>query len=118
MPSKQCKLNTLSRLDFNPEIDLFVSRLNRQFDKYCSLRPDPDAFVIDAFKFPCNAEKFYFFLTLIAFWVFFKKKLIGQCNGDTCSSELGLILLKMLCTAPILQIPSMPTSSTLKQSTN
>ena len=56
-----CTINALSRLNFKPEIDLFASRLNKQFDKYCSLWPDPNAFAIDAFTFPWTTEKFYCF---------------------------------------------------------
>jgi len=34
---------------YQPEIDLFASRLNHQFPCYCSLRPDPGAEAIDSF---------------------------------------------------------------------
>ena len=39
----------LDTLKFRPKIDLFASRLNRQFPTYCSFRPDPEAFSVDAF---------------------------------------------------------------------
>ena len=35
-------------LDFIPEIDLFASRINTQFPKYVSFKPDPSAFAMDA----------------------------------------------------------------------
>ena len=38
----------LDALNFKPQIDLFASRLNRQFPIYCSFKPDPDASYIDA----------------------------------------------------------------------
>ena len=41
--------DALETLDFKPEIDLFASRLNRQFPIHCLFRPDPEASCIDAF---------------------------------------------------------------------
>ncbi|XP_052058703.1 uncharacterized protein LOC127698962 isoform X1 [Mytilus californianus] len=35
---------------FNPEIDLFASRLNKQLPKYVSWFPDPEAYASDAFS--------------------------------------------------------------------
>ncbi|XP_028393196.1 uncharacterized protein LOC114517607 [Dendronephthya gigantea] len=51
----------LNLLKFQPEIDLFASRLNKQFTKYCSYKPDPEATYIDAFSIPWNNLKFYCF---------------------------------------------------------
>ncbi len=51
----------LSRLHFMPEIDLFASLINKQFETYCSLRPDPDAIAIDAFTLTWSSFKFYCF---------------------------------------------------------
>jgi hypothetical protein len=51
----------ISKFNFQPEIDLFASRLNKQFTKYCSYRPDPEATYIDAFSLPWNNLKFYCF---------------------------------------------------------
>ena len=49
--------NALDTLDFKPEIDLFASRLNRQFPIYCSFQPDPEASCIDAFTIISWTEK-------------------------------------------------------------
>ncbi len=38
----------LTDIDFTPSIDLFASRLNKQFDKFVSVKPEPEAFAIDA----------------------------------------------------------------------
>lgn len=51
----------LSQLGFYPDIDLFASRINYQFEKYVSYRPDPQAFAIDAFKLEWSQLKFYAF---------------------------------------------------------
>ena len=40
----------LEKLQFFPNIDLFASRINHQFDAYISFRPDPDAVAVDAFS--------------------------------------------------------------------
>ena len=41
--------DALDRLDVKPEIDLFASRLNRQFPRYVSYKPDLDAEAVNAF---------------------------------------------------------------------
>ena len=41
--------DALDRLDVKPEIDLFASRLNRQFPRYVSYKPDPNAEAVNAF---------------------------------------------------------------------
>ena len=53
--------NALERLDFKPDIDLFASRINHQFPKYVSYRPDPEAFAIDAFSLDWSNFNFYAF---------------------------------------------------------
>ena len=51
----------LDDLQFHPEIDLFASRVNHQFPRYCSFRPDPTAEAIDAFTINWHTLKFYAF---------------------------------------------------------
>ena len=51
----------LSILGCKPDIDLFASRLNKQFDKYIAFRPDPDALLIDAFSCSWKNLDFYAF---------------------------------------------------------
>ena len=41
----------LKTLNFQPEIDLFASRLNKQLPVFCSFRPDPGASFINALLF-------------------------------------------------------------------
>ncbi len=53
--------DALKQLKFKPEVDLFASRLNKQFDSYCSFRPDPEALFIDAFSISWSNVKFYCF---------------------------------------------------------
>ena len=55
-------LNTaLGVLKFQPDIDLFASRLNRQFEMFIPFRPDPEAYKIDALSFNWRAYNFYAF---------------------------------------------------------
>ena len=53
--------DALSELDFTPEIDLFASRMNTQFPKYVSFKPDPSAFAMDAFTLDWSNIMFYAF---------------------------------------------------------
>jgi len=53
---------SLNRLHVEPEIDLFASRINAQYDKYVAYRPDPHAIAIDAFSLTwSNFKCFYMF---------------------------------------------------------
>lgn len=51
----------LYELGVQPEIDLFASRVNHQFDRFMSYRPDPQAEVIDAFSVSWKNLSFYAF---------------------------------------------------------
>ena len=51
----------LRDLDVMPEIDLFASRINNQFERYVSYRPDPGAFAIDALSLSWTNLDFYAF---------------------------------------------------------
>ena len=51
----------LDALNFKPQIDVFASRLNRQFPIYCSFKLDPDASYIDAFTLSWSDKHFYCF---------------------------------------------------------
>ena len=67
-PDKERMLNpkllttAIEILNFTPEIDLFASRLNKQFPQYCVYRPDPDGKFIDAFSISWSYITFYCFL--------------------------------------------------------
>ena len=52
---------SLTQLQFTPVIDLFASRINKQFVRYASFRPDPEAETIDAFTIQWGNLKFYMF---------------------------------------------------------
>lgn len=54
-------LNALRVLQAQPEIDLFASRLNYQFSRYVSYRPDPYAVAVNAFTLSWTNLNFYIF---------------------------------------------------------
>ena len=59
--NKAALQNALSRLNFQPDIDLFASRINYLFPKYVSYRPNPQAFAIGAFSLQWSRLDFYAF---------------------------------------------------------
>ena len=61
MLSKASLQDALNELGFMPEIDLFASRINTQFKKYVSYKPDPSALAIDAFTLDWSKLMFYAF---------------------------------------------------------
>ena len=62
MINKEMLKDSLKKLNFKPDIDLFASRINKQYEKYVSYRPDPDAIAINAFSLDWANSKFYAFL--------------------------------------------------------
>ena len=53
--------NAMHRLQFQPNIDLFASRINYKVKTYAAYRPDPEATFVDAFSFPWTNYLFYAF---------------------------------------------------------
>ena len=53
--------STLTQLKFTPSVDLLASRLNAQYERYVSFRPDPEAFAVDAFSLSWQSLDFYAF---------------------------------------------------------
>ena len=61
MLDSKCLAKSLQALEYRPNIDLFASRINKQFDNYVSYRPDPQASSIDAFCLTWTDQMFYAF---------------------------------------------------------
>ena len=53
--------DALKHLDFEREIDLFASRLNKQFDLYCSFKLDPGPLCVDRFSISLTNLRIYCF---------------------------------------------------------
>lgn len=61
MLNSELLTRALRTLNFQPEIDLFASRLNKQLPVFCSFRPDPEASFINAFTISWANKKLYCF---------------------------------------------------------
>ena len=59
--SKEWMLNPTFLHQAHPDVDMFASRLNAQFPRYMSYRPDPGAESIDAFSAQWNMIQGYYF---------------------------------------------------------
>ena len=57
MPDPETLHYSLKILKFEPDVDLFASRISKQFQNYVAYRPDPDAFAIDAFSLDGSRTK-------------------------------------------------------------
>lgn len=51
----------LGYLDFTPEIDLFATRINSQYPRYMSFKPDPTCETVDSFSVSWHGLVFYAF---------------------------------------------------------
>ena len=51
----------IHELQWQPNIDLFATRINTQLDSFCSFRPDPKCLHVDAFTIPWGKLEFYAF---------------------------------------------------------
>ena len=92
---------------FQPDIDLFASRLNYQIQPYISWNPDPGAFAIDAFTFDWTNRRFYAFPPFSLLGRVLQKIEQDQATGilivpDWNTQPWYPILRKMLLQEPLL----------------
>ena len=112
---------SLLTLDFHPDTDLFASRLNTQYERYCSLCPDPGAMIIAAFTFPWHDINFFCFPPFSSILRILQKIQQENTEGvlvvpDWPTQAWYPILLKMLKVPPVrlrpvknlLLLPSTP----------
>ena len=81
--------DALDRLDVKPEIDLFASRLNHQFPRYVSYKPDPDAEAVNAFTMTRSDVTFYAFPPFCIIPSILQKNHQGQSKRDTGHPRLA-----------------------------
>lgn len=103
--------DSLSSIDFLPEIDLFASRLNFQFPRYCAYKPDPGAEIIDAFTVKWENLKFYAFPPFSVISTVLQKiqqdRALGICIlPDWPTQPWYPVARKMLIQEPIILQPS------------
>jgi len=66
---------------FEPEIDLFASRINTQIPKFVSYRPDPEATHVNAFSINWTGLRFYAFPPFSCIAQVIQKLLHEKCVG-------------------------------------
>ncbi|GFO45303.1 reverse transcriptase/ribonuclease h/methyltransferase [Plakobranchus ocellatus] len=114
----------LRLLNAHPSVDLFASRLNHQFSRFVSYRPDPDAFAVDAFHLSWSKLNFYAFPPFCLLSRVLQKIKMEKATGTLVAplwptQPFFPILLKMLTQEPVvlsarkklLYLPSMPEES-------
>ena len=67
MLNPQYLFPTLKGFAFIPQIDLFASRINKQFAQYVSYRPDPFASYIHSFTITLADKQFIVFLPSVVY---------------------------------------------------
>ena len=89
-------------LNFQPEIDLFASRLNKQLPGFCSFTPDPEASFINAFTISFQET-----LLFSSFQLHFTGATENQSGSDNlCGSGSQLANPSMVPSADISPHPS------------
>ena len=112
----------LGKIHFSPEINLFASRFNKQFDAYVSYKPDPYARHIDASTISWANEKFYCFPQFSSILKVIRKIIQDKATGilvvpDWPTQSWYPLLFQILAQPPhrllpqdnLLILPSHPT---------
>ena len=99
--------DALEILDVKPEVDLFASRLNHQFPRYVSYKPDLDAEAVNAFTMSWSDVTFYAFPPFCIIPSVLHKNIKDRAKGilvisDWPSQPCYPILAKGLMQRPIL----------------
>jgi hypothetical protein len=111
----------LQQLEANPDLDLFASRVNKQYCRFVSYRPDPEAEAVDAFSLSWRELNFYAFPPFCIICRVLQKVRREQSAGvvvvpDWSAQSWYPVLLRLLVTPPVklrcsddlLQLPSNP----------
>ena len=99
----------LSTLALKLEIDLFASKLNKQFSKYCSYTPNPSALHVNAFTIPWNSLKFYCFPPFSCILQVLQKIIMEKAEGvivfPNWPTQAWYPILKQLLIKPSTMLP-------------
>ena len=114
--------NVISTLQFNPDIDLFASRLNAQLSRYISYHPDPHAYATDAFSLFWGDKQIYCFPPFSCISQCLQKIRADQATGIVIvpkwpTQQFYSLINEMLITTPVvipnhinnLVMPNQPT---------
>ncbi len=96
-----CIQSAMTKFKFTPEMDLFASRLNKQFTNYCSCRPDPEAMYIDAFSISWKNLKFYCFPPFSCILQAVQKYKTGESNRNIGNPQLANTALVPIDSTPL-----------------
>ena len=98
----------LGKINFRPDIDLFASRLNTQFPRYVSFRPDPGAVAIDALTLNLSHFQFYAFPPFSVISTFLQKvqedKATGICVIPDWPTQAWYPKAMQMCFTPPLKL--------------
>ena len=86
---RDCLANVIQTLEYTPKLDLFASRINKQFDNFVTNRPDPQASSIDAFTLTWSDQMFYAFPTFSVIGNVLKKIREEKVRGGGCNTQLA-----------------------------
>jgi hypothetical protein len=102
---------TLEGFAFIPQIDLFASRINKQFAQYVSYRPDPFASYIHAFTITLADKQFYCFSPFKLYTQINKKNNMRQRQGSPGSTTIANTDMVSHVTTDIGATTSCPSTS-------
>ena len=90
MLDRDCLPKASQTLEYTPKIDLFASRINKQFDNFVTYRPDPQTSSIDAFTLTWSDQMFYAFPTFSVIANVIKKIREEKVSGGGgCSTQMA-----------------------------
>ena len=97
----------LGKLQAHPDVGMFASRLNKQFPRYISFRPDPGAYLVDAFSPQWNELNGYYFPPFSVI-----PKVLQKLEQDTATGVVVIprwptqvwysMAMRMLISCPVL----------------
>lgn len=109
--------SALAQLQVSPSIDLFASRLNKQFPCYVSWRADPEAHAVNAFSLSWSNLIFYAFppfsLILQVLQKVKRDRSMGVIIVPAWPTQLWWPVLHRMLTKEPIQLPSTTTLLTL-----
>ena len=100
-------MKIISKFKFQPEVDLFASRLNAQLTMLVSYHPDPEAMHVNAFSISWQGRPFYTFPPFAAIGKVLHKIVLDVATGIIAVPNWPKhpwysILMKLLIDIPIL----------------
>ena len=101
----------LSHFNYVPDIDLFASRINKQFDPFVSYVPDPEAVHVNAFTLDWGKQKIYCFPPFVCIGRVIRKVINDKAEGILITPDWHTqywypLILDICCLPPFVISPS------------